>query len=308
MYRSFFGGFLMTLTILAGPVQSETLSSTPKGPGFVDRQLDGAPCPACPEMRVLPPGEFALGSPASQGHNNERGASNGPIPVSVSYALAVSTTEVSRGQFKAFMAANPNHQLQDRCAGMVDGQMKREPGMNWQNPGFEQKDDHPVVCVSWHDAKAFADWLSRLTGRPYRLLTEAEWEYAARGGTPYPYWWGTFMDRGVANCADEGCGDPFRHTARPSAVRANPFGLFHMLGNVWEWVEDCYDAKAYHAANPPYPRGVTGPSNCQKVIRGGGWGDNPWLLRAGTRQNWRPDMPLNDLGFRVASPDPSLPL
>ncbi len=168
-------------------------------------------------------------------------------------------------------------------------------------------DDHPVVCVTWDDANAYARWLSRLTGKRYRLLTEAEWEYVARAGTTTRYWWGEHMLFDRVNCLNK-CDNRYLYTAPVDAFRGNPFGLFNLLGNVWEWVEDCYQADAYKTHPKIYPRSVSGQQACKRVIRGGSWQDNPWSLRAANREGWKAATPLNDIGFRVARIAPDIPI
>ncbi len=124
----------------------------------------------------------------------------------------------------------------------------------------------PVINVSWDDAQSYVQWLSRNTGKTYRLPTEAEWEYAARGGTRTEYWWGNDVGHNNANC--NGCGSQWDNnmTAPVGSFRANPFGLYEMLGNVYQWCQDCYDG------------------NCgERVIRGGSWSYNPRILRSADR-------------------------
>ena len=141
----------------------------------------------------------------------------------------------------------------------------------------------PVVNVSWHDAQAYVRWLSGRTWEEYRLLSEAEWEYVARAGTTTEYWWGNDIGRGRANCAGDLCGDSYRYTAPVGSFSASPFGLHDVHGNVWEWVEDCFEG------------------NCSsRVLRGGSWGNRPGNLRSADRYRYFTGYRGNGVGFRVA--------
>ena len=128
----------------------------------------------------------------------------------------------------------------------------------------------PVINVTWDDAKRYVAWLSRMTGKPYRLLTEAEWEYAARAGTQTAYSWGDEIGKGNANC--DGCGSQWdnKQTAPVGSFAANAFGLYDMHGNVWEWVEDCFHDN-YEGA-PDDGSAWTADGDCNsRVLRGGSW-------------------------------------
>ncbi len=140
----------------------------------------------------------------------------------------------------------------------------------------------PVINVSWDDAQAYVQWLSRKTGMSYRLPTEAEWEYAARGGTTTEYWWGDDVGHNNANC--DGCGSQWddKMTAPVGSFRANPFGLYDMLGNVRQWCQDCYDG-----------------SCGSRVLRGGSWSDDPRNLRSAYRSWYAAVVRVDYVGFRV---------
>ena len=179
-------------------------------------------------------------------------------------------------------------------------------GASWRNAGFSQSDDHPVVCISWNDAQAYIRWLNGMVaGSPYRLLTEAEWEYAARGQTTTDYWWGDSPSREYANYGmDECCQgamsgpDVWLNTAPAGRFPANPFGLHDMHGNVYEWVEDCY-RDSY--AGAPSDGSAVSVDGCRKrVRRGGAWYDIPDYVRSTHRS--RADASERSFygGFRVA--------
>jgi formylglycine-generating enzyme required for sulfatase activity len=233
--------------------------------------------------------------------------------------------EVTIGQFRTF-TEDANYKTQaefdgtggwgyDPKTGMCSG---RHPQFNWRNPGFPQTDEQPVLNVTWHDCAAFCDWLSGKDGKRYRLPTEAEWEYACRAGTNTRYYHGD-DPAGLVKVARlinaEGQKD-FAHveqqvnflkpgesfTAKVGSYQPNAWGLYDMLGNVWEWTGDWY-GEDYYARSPlDDPRG---PADANvKVRRGGGWNTFPLFARAAYR-NWntRGTRCLN-LGFRVVCQDP----
>ncbi len=273
---------------------------------FRDFLVSGEPCTFCPEMITIPSGRFLMGSLPGNGHDDEHGPEGLPIPAYISSGLSFSISEVTRGEFAAYVEANPERQV-PTCSGLVDGSFRRHAGTGWQDPGFLQSDKHPVVCVTWEMARAYTEWLSKLTGQHYRLPSEAEWEYAARAQSRYRFWWGDAMLPNRVNCLHEWCDKHFPHTAPVRSYRSNLFGLHDMPGNVWEWTADCYQADAYKNHNR-YPAPVTGPDNCKRVIRGGSWAENYWSLRSANREGWKSDTPLNDIGFRVVRVGGRLPL
>ncbi|HEX7648715.1 MAG TPA: SUMF1/EgtB/PvdO family nonheme iron enzyme, partial [Noviherbaspirillum sp.] len=152
--------------------------------------------------------------------------------------------------------------------------------------------------LSWDDAQQYVKWLSKTTGKAYRLPTEAEWEYAARGGTSTRYWWGEQMRTGMANCKD--CGEPWQKDA-PAAVgsfAANPFGLHDVNGSVWEWVADCWH-NSYKGA--PTDGKAWDEPNCRtRVIRGGSWRDGASYMPSSTRFKYDASVRYSQNGFRVA--------
>jgi formylglycine-generating enzyme required for sulfatase activity len=156
----------------------------------------------------------------------------------------------------------------------------------------------PVINVTWDDARHYVAWLSRMTGKPYRLLSESEFEYAARGGTQTAYPWGDRIGKNNANCA--GCGSQWdnRQPSPVGSFAANPFGLYDMHGNVWQWLEDC-DHGDYEGAPRDGSPWVEGSECNQRVARGGSWHDGPQFLRSADRGWNTSDGRLNFLGFRV---------
>ena len=202
-------------------------------------------CVQCPEMVVVPAGSFVMGSPSSEaGRNDDEGPQR---RVTIGSAFAVGKHEVTRGEYGRFVSET-GHSSGDSCW-VFDGKWKERSGYSWKDPGFDQSNDHPVACVSWNDAKRYVRWLSGKTGERYRLLSEAEWEYAARAGTTGPYHTGGTISAGQANYGRNNDG-----TVPVGRYGSNGFGLHDMHGNVWEWVEDCWSG------------------DCGKrVLRGGSW-------------------------------------
>ena len=159
----------------------------------------------------------------------------------------------------------------------------------------------PVTNVSWEDAVAYAAWLSKQTRKRYRLPTEAEWEYAARGGTETAYWWGDEMKSAIANC--DGCGSQWdnKQTAPVGSFRPNPFGLYDTAGNVWEWVQDCWHEHYDGAATDGSAWEKEGGGDCdQRVARGGSWGDKAGNSRSSDKAGVNAFNRNNFIGFRLA--------
>ncbi len=241
-------------------------------------------------MTIIPEGEFVMGSPSSEGKPDEHPARK----IVIENPFEVSIAPVTRGEFAAFMTAT-DHKM-DIGAYVWDGlTWNDDPSKSWRDPGFRQDDDHPVVCVSWRDAKAYVAWLAEWSGiRTYRLLSEAEWEYCCRAGTRTPYSTGETITTEQANFAD------LAHATTPTLrFPRNPWGLHDMHGNVWEWCEDHWHDD--YGGNPPTTGSVwQGGDGTRRVLRGGSWFDPPEELRSASR-NWeRPASRFSTLGFRVA--------
>ena len=267
-------------------------------------------CPNCPEMVWLPAGTFTMGSPGSEeGRDGHEGPQH---RVTVGYPLAVARTEVTRDQYARFVSATGRGDGAG-CNAFDSGDFRWSTSRGWRQPGFGQGGEHPAVCVSWEEARAYAAWLRQQTGQPYRLLSEAEWEYAARGGTRWARWWGDDADVGcgAANTGDltarqqysgwtvARCSDGHVYTSPAGTFRANAFGLHDMLGNVWEWVEDCYNP-GYGSA-PATGAAWTDSGDCGiRVARGGAWNGRPRDVRSAIRIRDATDARYSHLGFRVA--------
>jgi len=229
-------------------------------------------------MVVVPAGAFMMGSPPGE---NGRYEYEGPQhKVTIAKPFGVAKYDVTFAEWDACVSVGG-------CP-----QEGRATDAGWG------RKDRPVIYVSWEDAKAYAAWLSRMTGKTYRLLTEAEWEYAARGGTTTAYFWGDEIGKNNANC--NGCGSQWdnKQTAPVGSFAPNAFGLYDMSGNVWQWVEDCYHDN-YNGA--PEDGSVWTDSDCiERVVRGGSWATDPQSLRAAGRQRSDAAIRLDNLGFHVA--------
>ena len=229
---------------------------------------------ACPLMVVIPPGKFAMGSPDDE---VDRTKGEGPRhEVTITRAFGVSKSEVTFEQWDACVAAAA-------CPRAVD---------SWGRGKM------PVIDVSWDGAKRYVAWLSRVTGKEYRLLTEAEWEYAARAGTSTRYPWGDEPGFGHANC--NGCGGAWiLQTAPVGSFQPNAFGLLDMQGNVWEWVEDVWH-DSFEGAPIDGSAWLQGGDPSFGVVRGASWHNEPELVRAAIRLKRHRKVQFDTLGFRVA--------
>ena len=288
------------------------------------RAWTGRDCPQCPEMVSVPLGSFVMGAAAGEEEREKvlpayRDRASPQRTVSISKAFSLGRHEVTRGQYAAFVAATGRQAGASCHVFGSDGKWKDQAGMSWLNPGFAQTDSDPVVCVSWGDAQAYAQWLAKTTGKGYRLPSEAEWEYAARGGTSTARYWGDGRAEACrhANVSDRKlvdwgkfkndpeeffqCSDGYSHTAPVGKFQANGFGFFDMLGNAWEWVEDCWNGN-YQGASSGQESRVSGDC-CHRVLRGGGWDNNPPLVRAAYRSRYTTGYRDDNAGFRVARTD-----
>lgn len=238
-------------------------------------------CPNCPEMVVIRGGTFTMGSP-----RNEEGRSNdeGPQRQVTIAPFAIGKTEVTFDQWDACVAAG---------------------GCNGYRPDDEWgRGSQPVINVSWQDAQAYVDWLAEKTGKPYRLPTEAEWEYAARAGTTTPFSFGSTISTVQANYDGNYVygagtkGEDRQRTVPAGSLPANPWGLYEVHGNLWEWVEDCYH-DSYKGA-PADGRAWVENSCSVRVFRGGSWSYLPGFLRSAYRGGLEPGYRNIAVGFRVA--------
>ncbi len=229
-----------------------------------------------PEMVVIPAGRFLMGSP--QGEAGRSGAEGPQHEVTIARPFAVGRYAVTFDQWDACVAA---------------GGCKQKPGDKGWGRGRR-----PVINVSWEDAQAYVAWLMKKTGKGYRLLSEAEWEYAARAGGTTAYPWGQEPGTNRANFNDSGSQWSGKQTAPVGSFAPNAFGLYDMIGNVWEWTQDCWN-ESYAGApadGSPWLKGECG----RRVVRGGSWNYTPVIARAAFR-NWVVPGSRNYYqGFRLA--------
>ena len=225
-------------------------------------------------MIVVPSGEFVMGSPGSE---KGRAGDEGPQQkVTITRSVAVSRFDITFSDW-------------DTCVSVGGCPQVGDAGMG--------RTTKPVIYVTWYDAKQYVAWLSQMTGQPYRLLSEAEWEYAARAGTQSAYSWGNEIGTGNANC--NGCGSIWdnRQTSPVGVFRPNAFGLYDMHGNVRQWVEDCYRGSLDGV--PADGSAQTSGECINHVLRGGSWFDYPGVLRSASRLGFLPEDRNDHVGFRI---------
>jgi formylglycine-generating enzyme required for sulfatase activity len=257
-------------------------------------------CKDCPEMVRIPSGTFSMGSSAAE---QAWAVAHGATPRSVSdespqhtvtlRSFAIGKYDITRQEFAAFVRET-GYTMPDGCYESGDPRAANQPDANWMNPGFAQTDRDPVVCVNWHDARAYINWLNgkvTASSAVYRLPTEAEWEYAARAAGSGKFWWG---DDSAAAPAHAWYAANAEHRTHPvGSMAPNAFGLYDIVGNVWQWASDCYadDYTNAPAADSP---------DCLRVDRGGSLSYPLWLLRSATRERNQPAWRDRIMGFRVA--------
>ena len=278
-------------------------------------------CADCPRMVVIPAGEFTMGSPATEAG---RGFDEGPQrQVAFVQPFALGRSEVTVAEFRRFAEESGYKTEAERdvraqgCSGFIyadpaAGNPGAPPLTSWRSPGLTQAESHPVLCVSWNDARAYAQWMSKRTGKRYRLPSEAEWEYAARAGSVTARFWGEDPVQACrfANVADQSrfqtwgfgqkheCTDGHYFTAPAGGYAPNRFGLYDMLGNAWEWTEDCWNAS--YAGAPADGSAWLSGDCAQRVSRGGSWSTVPRFARSATRNKNTADHRDNLTGFRLA--------
>ena len=262
-------------------------------------------CERCPEMVLVPSGRFVMGAPSSEERHPGTSEREDQVQVTIAKPFAVGRFSVTRGEFGAFIAET-GHGMDGAC---FDGSsMAYSAERSWQSPGFAQDDGHPAVCVSWNDAKRYLDWLATVTGKTYRLLSEAEREYVTRAGSTTPFWWGSSISTEQANYNGNvtygggSKGEWRKATVTSDHFAANPWGLYKVHGNVWKWTEDCWSWSTANADNPGDGSArATGDCNF-RTMRGGSWNNYPHTTRSARRYMNRPSNRDNFVGFRVARP------
>jgi formylglycine-generating enzyme required for sulfatase activity len=315
---------LLTLCCLIVAANRSAAQDVQPGKTFRD-------CPDCPEMVVIPAGSFLMGSseadtvrdfaavPRSdnlgllkailqtpEGMAKKAMAREHPQhPVTIAKKFGLGVYPVTRREYSVFVKET-GYSPRGGCTHFLLRGYSRA-SVSWQDPGFTQTDRDPVVCVGWQDAKAYVGWLNNkarnpgATGSdgPYRLPSEAEWEYAARAGTETARWWGDAIGTANANCRD--CRNPSSIEGQTTPVdhfRPNPFGLYDMLGNVFEHTADCFHENYVGAPSDGHP---WVDAHCSEVtFRGGDWGSDAWVLRSAHRSGSEKSTKANGNGFRIA--------
>lgn len=299
---------LLASVASARAVEPAALHATPTAePGSKFRE-----CPNCPEMMVMPAGSFTMGS---QEEEKGRFKKEGPAHrVTIARPFAMAVNLVTRGEWRRFVRAT-GWKDPEACrifdVSFADHDLVRVYGKNWRRPHFAQTDAHPVVCITWDDARAYAGWVNGQIGADgtgsYRLPTEAEWEYAARAGTTTPYYWGSEISRAQTNYGPENLpfapvasgADRWRYTSPVGAFPANPWGLYDMAGNVWQFTLDCWH-ETYDGA--PADGSARTDGKCdERAVRGGSWFKIPTGERSAMRgQGKVADLKGNhEIGFRL---------
>ena len=273
-------------------------------------------CEFCPDLVVVPAGTFRMGTPLGINVDNETGEQP-PVQMTIPQDFALGRTEVTRREFGAF-AKETSFEPTVLCR-VWDDKLQRyadDPDRTWKRPGVpaKPKPQHPVSCVSWQEAKSYVAWLADSTGLAYRLPTEAEWEYAARAGSDTLYPWGNSAHQGCrwANAYDidsreryplawahMACRDGFAGVAHVGSLEPNAFGLYDMLGNVWEFAEDC--ATKSHIGRPKDGSAWVWEGGCARIIqRGGGWMTSVARISPGYHGDANATHRFDFGGFRVA--------
>ena len=306
-----------TDTFLAKLQNAREYSNFRPGQVFTDHFLDVVG--QAPALVVIPRGSFLMGAP--QRSRAQTSAEQPQHEVTIAKGFAVARAEVTVAEFRAFVQNSGYVPDSDRLGGAsvydeANGRMQTRTGVDWRDDyaGQRANDSDPVVNVSWNDAHAYVEWLSKHTGKHYRLPTEAEYEYAERAGTTTAYWWGNGTpkrkvenltgsgDRSPAHRswanAFQGYTDGYWGPAPVMSFMPNPFGLYDMSGNVSEWVADCWHDNYVRA--PTDGSAWVNPGCSDRVIRGGSWGSAPDQDRSSFRQGASADTRSGRVGFRVA--------
>jgi formylglycine-generating enzyme required for sulfatase activity len=292
--------------LIVGPLRNGVASDDTVGnnPGDVFRD-----CPNCPEMVVVPSGSFLMGDIAGGGFSTERPVHRVTIPE----AFAVGRYEVTVGQFREF-ADETSYRTEGGCHLWTGVAWEIDSSKSWQDPGFNQSDQHPVGCMNWDDAEAYAIWLARKAGQSYRLLSEAEWEYAQRAGAA-TLWshgndetgicrYGNIRDDTYRSNTDDTagaqCDDGSITKAPVGSYQPNEFGLYDMTGNVYEWTQDCWNDS--YSGSPTNGSAWMSGDCSRHTLRGGSWPSRPRGLRSAFRNKFETGNRSNNFGFRVARP------
>ena len=297
-------------------------------PGGANMPSSFRDCKDCPEMVMVPAGKFTMGRTVRDLYAElwDSDREEPPHEVTIARPFAVSKFEITTGQFAKF--ADASSETSSSCDVWRVNKGKKEGGdfhfvkvKNGQAPGFAQGSSHPAVCVSFDSATKYTQWLAKQTGKGYRLLSEAEWEYAARAGATGSYLWGetdassracrfaNVSDRAFGRWSNghlvafSGCDDEQSNTAPVGTFAPNPFGLHDMIGNVMEWVEDCWHAN--YTGAPVDGSAWQGEKCTRRIVRGGSWFGGTLRHYAFSYRSYRggqDERAHMDVGFRIARP------
>lgn len=266
-------------------------------------------CAGCPPMIVVGPGKFMMGAPKNEAGRTD---AEGPQTNVLIGPFAIGKYPVTRGEFAAFIKDSGYEPAQSCWVEVRAGKYDFKDGAGWENPGFAQTDSDPVVCVSWDDAKHYAKWLAKKTGKAYRLPAESELEYAIRAGAATSRFWGDEVDDfcGYGNTADDAakkkyrnwlvadCDDGQAYTAPVGSYKPNAFGLYDVLGNVKVWAADCWNDSLDKVDINGAP---TQSGDCGKrAVRGSAWDTIPELARSAYREGNTASTAYLNYGFRIA--------
>jgi formylglycine-generating enzyme required for sulfatase activity len=284
---------LVLAALASGLLPSAAQAATPPAPGKVFKD-----CKDCPEMVVLPTGTFTMGTPDDE---VGREPDEGPMhPVTFARPLAISRFQVLKGEWFAYLK-DSGYQMPDGDDRPGRACKAGVPDYQGSDPRKQYTDRHPAVCMDFAEANAYVAWLSKKTGKQYRLVSESLREYAARGGTsgPFPFPFDEGKEYSIARHANTyGAADGYNFTAPAGSFAPNAFGVYDMHGNIYEWTADCYNEN-YVGAPSDGSAWLTG--KCEfKRIRGNDWGEAPVFSRSGNRNALVPGDRGDWIGFRVA--------
>jgi formylglycine-generating enzyme len=307
MKRSILVVIAVTIALGVSTLPAPSAAPTPKQDDTYTSKTSGM------KFVRIKAGKFTMGSPADEKDRSDDETAH-EVTLTKDYYLGIH--HVTRGEFRKFVEAE-NFKTEAEADGKGgygwDAEAKdwkMAPKYTWRNPGFTQSDTHPVVEVSWNDAVAYTEWLSKKDGRTYRLPTEAEWEYACRAGTKTRFFFGDDDEdlAKFANVADADfraatgkdwgikASDGFAFTSPVGSFKPNKWGLFDMHGNVYAWCSDWYGK--YGGEAETNPRGAATGSS--RVYRGGSWFSYAWVCRSAFRYGIDPSFRRDFLGFRLA--------